>query len=85
MGGETQGGGNTGISQYLLQSNNVRSVCLVQREQAKRHPSCRFFRLNSAEMGARMRLQVGFTLATIFLALFTAALWKERAGRERGR
>ena len=36
-------------------------------------------------MGARMRLQVGFTLATIFLALFTAALWKERLGKERGR
>jgi hypothetical protein len=29
-----------------------------------------------------MRLQIGFTLATVFLALFTAALWKERSQKE---
>jgi hypothetical protein len=34
--------------------------------------------LKPTELGARMRLQIGFTLATVFLALFTAALWKER-------
>jgi hypothetical protein len=39
--------------------------------------------LKPSELGARMRLQVGFTLATIFLALFTAALWKERSQKER--
>jgi hypothetical protein len=41
--------------------------------------------LKPSELGARMRLQVGFTLATIFLALFTAALWKERSQKERVR
>jgi hypothetical protein len=38
--------------------------------------------LKPSELGARMRLQIGFTLATVFLALFTAALWKERSQKE---
>jgi hypothetical protein len=34
--------------------------------------------------GTRMRLQIGFTLATAFLALFTVALWRQR-GRKEGK
>jgi hypothetical protein len=32
-----------------------------------------------------MKLQIGFTLATVFLALFTAALWKQRSQKEGAR
>jgi hypothetical protein len=35
-----------------------------------------------------MRLQIGLTLATVFLALFTVAMWREkfdREGRNEGR
>jgi len=40
--------------------------------------------LNPYQLGARMRLQIGFTLATVFLALFTIALWKQRSQKADG-
>ena len=30
-----------------------------------------------------MRLQIGLTLATVFLALFTVAMWREKFDRDR--
>src|ERR1043166_1920088 len=44
----------------------------------KTAPCLPLLSLKPSAMGARMRLRIGFTLATVFLALFTAALWKER-------
>ena len=51
-------------------------------ETGDRHSGCRHPLLKPVGLGARMRLQIGFTLATVFLALFTAALWKERSQKE---
>jgi hypothetical protein len=48
----------------------------------KQQSGCPLLFLKATELGARMRLQIGFTLATVFLALFTAALWKERSQKE---
>jgi Tfp pilus assembly protein PilX len=33
--------------------------------------------------GPEMRLQIGLTLATVFLALFTVAMWREKLDRDR--
>ena len=32
--------------------------------------------------GREMKLQIGLTLATVFLALFTVAMWREKFDRE---
>jgi hypothetical protein len=55
----------------------VLEVSAVEERQTALELPLLFF-LKPTELGARMRLQIGFTLATVFLALFTAALWKER-------
>ena len=54
----------------------------TEAKTAERQSGCRLLGLKPVELGARMRLQIGFTLATVFLALFTAALWKERSRKE---
>src|SRR5215813_12817291 len=76
-------------ARVVQQSTNICNKPLVlepyagsKSEVRERHSGCRDPALKPVEMGARMRLRIGFTLATVFLALFTAALWKERSRKE---